>query len=82
MGNIAPRDWGLLGNALQDDRTRRTFPGPLREWAAVSAVVFVLLAVLSWTSSLYFGAFVLAAAVCGGVSAAAHIRREALHTSE
>jgi len=57
-----PRDYGLVGEALQDDRLRVTAPNPLRAWAALAAVIFVLLAVLSWPNPLYLLGFLFASA--------------------
>lgn len=80
VGQIGGRDYGLLGEAINEDKGKIRNPGRIREWAVVAAVILAACAVLSWPNTLFLVVFVAAAAACAILAAVVHFSRPVVET--
>jgi len=75
VAQIAGRDYAEVGAANAKEAGKIRYIGHARGWAAVAAIILVILAVLSWTNPLYVLLFLIGSVACAIVALGLHFTR-------
>jgi hypothetical protein len=75
IAQIAGRDYAEVGAANAQEAGKIRFIGHARGWAAVAALLLVVLAVFSWTNLLYVLLFLIGSVACAILALGLHLTR-------